>query len=107
DPLNPLDNAQITTQLAQLSTVTGINKLNDTLAAMSAAADAKQYLQSASRVAHSVVVAGNALTLKDGAATGAFSLAADADSVTLTIKDADANSVRTIELGAGKTGVGT
>jgi flagellar basal-body rod modification protein FlgD len=29
DPLNPLDNAQITSQLAQLSTVTGVNKLND------------------------------------------------------------------------------
>ena len=107
DPLNPLDNAQITSQLAQLSTVTGINKLNDTLTAMSAAADAKQYLQSASLVGHSVVVAGNALTLRDGAATGAFNLAADADSVTVTIKDADGNSVRTVDLGARKSGVGS
>jgi flagellar basal-body rod modification protein FlgD len=31
DPLNPLDNAQLTSQLAQLQTVTGVNKLNDTL----------------------------------------------------------------------------
>ena len=29
DPLNPMDNAQMTSQLAQLQTVTGINKLND------------------------------------------------------------------------------
>ena len=26
DPMNPLDNAQLTSQLAQLSTVTGVNK---------------------------------------------------------------------------------
>ena len=106
DPLNPLDNAQITSQLAQLSTVTGINKLNDTLAAMSASADAKQYLQSATLVGHDVVVAGNALTLKDGAATGAFNLAVDADSVTLTIRDSTGATVRTMDLGARTSGVG-
>ena len=31
DPLNPLDNAQLTSQLAQMSTVTGIEKLNTAL----------------------------------------------------------------------------
>jgi flagellar basal-body rod modification protein FlgD len=30
DPLNPLDNAQVTTQLAQISTVTGLEQLNAT-----------------------------------------------------------------------------
>ena len=28
DPLNPLDNAQVTSQIAQISTVSGIDKLN-------------------------------------------------------------------------------
>lgn len=28
DPLNPLDNAELTSQLAQMSTVSGIEKLN-------------------------------------------------------------------------------
>ena len=28
DPLNPMDNAQVTSQLAQISTVSGIDKLN-------------------------------------------------------------------------------
>ena len=31
DPLNPMDNAQVTSQMAQLSTVSGINKLNSTV----------------------------------------------------------------------------
>ncbi len=42
DPLNPLDNAQVTSQLAQISTVSGIEKLNTTIQAMAssfAAAD--------------------------------------------------------------------
>ena len=31
DPLNPMDNSQMTSQLAQLSTVSGIDTLNTTL----------------------------------------------------------------------------
>jgi flagellar basal-body rod modification protein FlgD len=31
DPLNPLDNAAVTTQISQISTVSGIEKLNATL----------------------------------------------------------------------------
>jgi flagellar basal-body rod modification protein FlgD len=36
DPLNPLDNAQLTTQLAQISTVGGIDRMNTTLSAIQA-----------------------------------------------------------------------
>ena len=31
DPLNPMDNAQVTTQLAQISTVSGVDKLNTSI----------------------------------------------------------------------------
>ena len=31
DPLNPLDNAQVTSQMAQINTVSGIEKLNGTV----------------------------------------------------------------------------
>ena len=31
DPLNPMDNAQITSQMAQINTVSGIEKLNTTV----------------------------------------------------------------------------
>src|SRR6185295_9765523 len=36
DPLNPMDNAQVTSQMAQINTVTGIDKLNSTVAGLSA-----------------------------------------------------------------------
>ena len=34
DPLNPMDNAQMTSQMAQINTVTGIQQLNQTLKGM-------------------------------------------------------------------------
>ena len=37
DPLSPMDNAQITTQLSQISTVSGIDKLNATMASLASA----------------------------------------------------------------------
>ena len=37
DPLNPMDNAQVTTQMAQMSTVAGIQQLNTTLLAVAVA----------------------------------------------------------------------
>ena len=107
DPLNPLDNAQVTTQLAQISTVSGINKLNDTVASLSASMAAGQYLQATGLVGRDVVVAGGKLTLAEGKAPYGMALAKDADAVTVTIKDAAGVVVRTIELGAQKSGIRT
>jgi flagellar basal-body rod modification protein FlgD len=105
DPLNPLDNAQITSQLAQLSTVTGVNKINDTLAALSSSLDANQYMQSANLVGHDVVVTGNQVQVSDGAGRLGYALKGDADAVTVTIKDAAGTVVRTLDAGAGKADV--
>ena len=107
DPLNPLDNAAVTTQLAQISTVSGINKLNDTVASLSASFAAGQYLQATGLVGRDVVVAGNKLTLEEGKATYGMAIAKDADAVTVTIKDAAGVVVRTIDLGAQKSGIRT
>src|SRR3990167_8514165 len=54
DPLNPMDNAQITTQMAQISTVSGIDKLNSTLQSMAAAFNAGQSLQATAMIGHGV-----------------------------------------------------
>ncbi|HXU50516.1 MAG TPA: flagellar hook assembly protein FlgD [Casimicrobiaceae bacterium] len=99
DPLNPLDNAEITSQLAQLSTVTGVNKINDTLASLSTALDANQYMQSANLVGHDVVVSGNQIALADGTGKLAYAVKSAADDVTITIKDANGAVVRTIDAG--------
>ena len=58
DPMNPLDNAQLTSQFAQLSTVTGVNKLNTTMEAMKSSYQAAEQLQAANLIGRGVLVAG-------------------------------------------------
>lgn len=104
DPLNPMDNAQMTSQLAQISTVDGIEKLNATLQKLvSGSADA-QAMQAAALVGHQVLVAGNGLVLTDAGAVGGVDLAADADQVVVTVKDANGLAVKTINLGGLEAG---
>ena len=105
DPLNPMDNSQITSQLAQLSTVTGVNQINATLTALSTSLNANQYMQSASLVGHDVVVTGNQVQLTDGAGKLGYALTASADDVTVSIKDGAGNVVRTIDAGPGTADV--
>jgi flagellar basal-body rod modification protein FlgD len=89
DPLNPLDNAQVTSQMAQINTVNGIEKLNQTMQKLLGSQDRLQSLEAASLVGRSVLAPGSALDLAAGGeARGAFELTAAADEVTLTITDA-------------------
>jgi len=104
DPLNPLDNAQVTTQLAQLNTVNGIEKLNATLSQLLAGYNETQAMQAAGIIGKNVVVAGNNLPLANGQAIGAASLAGAADAVTLTVKDSSGKVVQTQSLGAKSAG---
>ncbi|MBV2234795.1 MAG: flagellar hook assembly protein FlgD [Sterolibacterium sp.] len=106
DPLNPLDNAQMTSQLAQISTVDGITKLNATMQSMLNSSTESQTLQMAALIGHAVLVQGNNLTLKDGQSIGGIDMAGVADSVVATIKDANGMVVRTLELGARDAGTG-
>lgn len=105
DPLNPLDNAQLTSQLAQISTVNGIEKLNATLQKLLAGMQESQTLEAAALVNHGVLVPGNTMMLGEGGALGGFELPTAADEVTVTIKDANGLVVRTLSLGAQDAGV--
>ena len=105
DPLNPMDNAQITSQMAQLSTVTGIDKLNETLQALSDSMAMGQSVSATSMIGHGVLVPGATLNLANGQAIGGMDLAQPADSVSVTIHDAAGNIVRTLQLGAQDAGV--
>lgn len=104
DPLNPLDNAQLTSQLAQLSTVTGIDKLNSTVQAMMASTQSSQSLQAASMIGRAVLVPGTSTTLTDSKALFGVELTEPADALQVTITDAAGNTVRTLNLGAQAAG---
>ncbi|GAB1234962.1 flagellar hook assembly protein FlgD [Ferrigenium sp. UT5] len=105
DPLNPLDNAQVTSQMAQLSTVTGIDKLNATVQSLSSSMLAAQSLQAVAMIGHPVLVAGDSLELGNGKAFAAVELAQPADKLTVSINDASGRSLRTLQLGAQDSGI--
>jgi len=105
DPLSPMDNAQITTQLSQISTVSGIDKLNDTVSSLAAALAASQTMSSATMLGRQVIAPGAKLTLADKRAAGAVELAEAADRVTLSIVGPAGNTVRRLELGPSGAGL--
>ena len=100
DPMNPMDNAQMTSQMAQINTVTGIQQVNDTLKSMAEQFTAMQVLQGANMVGHDVLVQGNTLSINQGVAGGAIDLAAKAESVKVDILSPGGQVIDTFNLGA-------
>ncbi len=105
DPMNPLDNAQITSQMAQIQSVTGIEKLNSTVEGLTSQFMQMQAVQGASLVGRDVVIEGNRLTSSDvGLVQGGFELASPADSVQIEILNGAGIVLDTIPLGAQGSG---
>jgi flagellar basal-body rod modification protein FlgD len=104
DPLNPLDNAQVTSQLAQLSTVTGIDKLNSTLESLMGSYQTSQALQAANLIGHGVLVPGSGVQLAKGSALMGLELKEPVDNVKIKIFDASGREVRTLDLGSQDVG---
>jgi flagellar basal-body rod modification protein FlgD len=105
DPLNPMDNAQITTQMAQISTVSGIDKLAGIVGGMNGLLLQMQSLEAANLVGKDVLVAGSKLTLaSDGSTSAGFELDGAAQSVVVTIKNASGKIVDTVDFGAMAAG---
>ncbi|MDB5777099.1 MAG: flagellar basal body rod modification protein FlgD [Herbaspirillum sp.] len=112
DPTNPMDNSQLTSQIAQLSTVTGIEQLNSSMTSLMTSLQTGQTMQAASLIGHSVLAPGSSLTLQTNTTTAAdgttstthggifgVQLASNADSVQVSIKDSTGKVVDTIDLG--------
>jgi len=107
DPLNPMDNAQVTSQMAQINTVTGIDKLNTTVAGLSSQFMQMQVMQGASLVGHDVIVPGNKLDIDATSAIGqgGFEIATPADAVRVEILSPSGAVVQTLNLGAQGAGM--
>jgi flagellar basal-body rod modification protein FlgD len=107
DPLNPMDNAQVTSQMAQINTVTGIDKLNTTVAGLSAQFMQMQAMQGASLVGHDVIVAGNKLDIDAalGVGQGGFEIQTPADAVKVEILAPSGAVIQTLNLGAQGAGM--
>lgn len=105
DPLNPLDNAEVTSQMAQISTVTGIEKLNTTVADLGTQFNSLQTLQGVALIGREVTVPGDNLAVdSSGQAEGSFELAGPATSVKVQVLSGAGVVLDTIDLGAEKSG---
>lgn len=106
DPLDPMDNSQITTQLAQLSTVQGINQLNETLLEISGQMDVSQSMQAAMLVGKEVLVPGDKVLLGSDpdnanvktATPFGIDLISSAEKTKVNIYDKSGKRVRTLSL---------
>lgn len=105
DPLSPTDNAQLTSQIAQINTVTGISTLNDSVKGLSTQFLQSQTLQGASLIGKSVVVPGNRVDIEAGAGQGGFQLASPADAVKVEVLSPAGQVIDTVNLGAQSAGV--
>ena len=106
DPLNPMDSAQVTSQMAQISTVQGVQTLNKTVSGLDTQFTQLQTMQGAALVGHDVATDGN--TLRVDADThkgdGGFELASPATSVNVDIVTASGQTVGTVKLGPQEAG---
>ncbi len=104
DPLNPLDNTEITNQLAQMSTVRGIEQLNTKLSSLVDSLGETQAVQASALIGNTVLVPGANLTLASGKAYGGVNLSSAADQVTVSILDSTGKVIQTQTLGANEAG---
>lgn len=104
DPLNPMDNAQLTSQMAQINTVSGIQQLNKTMSDMATQFGSQQALQGVSLIGRTALVEGNKPVVEEGVAYGGFSLPSAAESVKVDILGKAGQILGSTTLGAQEAG---
>lgn len=117
DPTSPMDNAQMTSQMAQISTVSGIEKLNDTVNSVTSQFSTMQMLQGSNLIGRTVLSEGNQLGMNIGESedevgnkvptahgTAAFDLEGLASDVQVQIMNGSGQLVDTLQLGSANPG---
>jgi flagellar basal-body rod modification protein FlgD len=104
DPLNPIDSNQFTQQLVEFSQVEQQIKTNSQLSTMINNQAGSEAISAQSLVGRTIQYNGNQGTLQNGQAAYSYTLPSDASAVSVSIQDANGNTVFT---GAGQTKAGT
>ena len=101
DPLNPMDSAQVTSQMAQISTVQGVQTLNKTVSGLDNQFTQLQTMQGAALVGHDVATDGNALRVDADThkGEGGFEIDSPATSVNVEILNPSGAVVGTVKMG--------
>ena len=104
DPMNPLDNAQMTSQIAQINTVTGIQQLNQTMQSMATQFNSLQVMQGTTLIGRNVMTEGSTLAVADKSGKGGFELDSAATGVKIQIMTAGGQVIDTVDMGAQSAG---
>jgi flagellar basal-body rod modification protein FlgD len=104
DPLKPLDNAQFLGQLAQFSTVQGIDKMQGAMEAVASVMESDQALRAATLVGRDALVEVSEVELGAGAGVKGEVDALKAGPITFEVVDAAGVSVRKMTVEAGAAG---
>jgi flagellar basal-body rod modification protein FlgD len=105
DPLDPMDAREMVTQLSELTGVEKLESIEAQLGALQIASAGIANVQASGLVGRTVTADLSSLRVEEtGDATGAYTLSSSAQSVTITIYDAEGNVLRTIEEPGGPAG---
>jgi flagellar basal-body rod modification protein FlgD len=104
DPLKPLDNAQFLGQLAQFSTVQGIDKMQSAMDAVASVMESDQTLRAAGLVGHNALVETSTVELEAGAGMSGEVSATSAGPIMFEVVDANGARVRQMTVQANAAG---
>ena len=106
DPFQPQSNTEMIAQMAQFSTVTGIQQLNQTMSSVQTEISQNRIATAANFVGRTVLVPGStALADSTGGISGAVDLPSAATGLTVQISRSTGELVKTIDLGANPSGL--
>lgn len=105
DPLKPTDNTQFMAQMAQLSSVAGINDMKESISDLANSMSSSQWLNASGLIGKTVLVPSETVGLSQGTPiTGQVSLDTSAQNVRVDILTKSGELVRQVNLGAQPAG---
>lgn len=99
DPLNPMENAEMTSQLAQMNMVSGLENLNKTMQTLLGSYNESLSLQAANLIGKNVLAPGNNMVLTENGALAGIYLEGPADKIEVVISRPDGSEVARQDLG--------
>jgi flagellar basal-body rod modification protein FlgD len=106
DPLKPLESDEFLSQVAQFSTVNGIQSIERSMSDLAVAMESNQALQASTLVGRDVLVPGNRAALSSGSpVSGAVELPVSTGELILDVMTPAGELVRRMELGAQGSGM--
>ncbi|MGL4206653.1 MAG: flagellar hook assembly protein FlgD [Aeromonadaceae bacterium] len=105
DPTKPVDNAEMVSQMAQISTVDGIASLNQSVTSLSSSVTSSQALIASSLVGQKVLLPTNTGYLaKDGSMDGVLATGTGASDLKVTIQNANGEVVHSYSIPGTQSG---